>query len=50
MPPTFVRQQHIYIYGDVLKAEGHIYLLVKHILGNQERKAHGFPTLHQGEF
>lgn len=39
-----------YIYGDVLKAEGHIYLLVKHILGNQERKAHGFPTLHQGEF
>ncbi len=39
-----------YIYGDVLKVEGHIYLLLKHILGNQEREAHSFPTLHLGEF
>lgn len=40
----------IKIYGDVLEAEAHIYLLLKHILGSQEREAHGFPTLHLGEF
>lgn len=39
-----------YIYSEVLKAEGRIYLLLKHILGNQEREAHSFPTLHLGEF
>lgn len=48
MPSAFVQQQHI--YGEVLKAEVHIYLLLKHILGNQEREAHSFPTLHLGEF
>lgn len=46
--PAFVQQQHI--YDDVLKAEAHIYLLLKHILGSQEREAHSFPTLHLGEF
>lgn len=48
MPPAFVQQQHI--YGEVLKAEGHIYLWLKHILGNQEGEAYSFPTLHLGEF
>lgn len=48
MLPAFVQQQHI--YGEVLKAEGHIYLLLKHILGNQEREAHSFPTFHLSEF
>lgn len=48
MPPAFEQQQHI--YGEVLKVEGHIYLRLKHILGNQKREAHSFPTLHLGEF
>lgn len=48
MPLAFVQQQHI--YGEVLKTQGHIYLVLKHILGNQEREPHSFPTLHLGEF
>lgn len=48
VPGFLQRQQHI--YDDVLEAEAHIYLLLKHILGSQEREAHGFPTLHLGEF
>ena len=51
MPPAFVQQQQQqHIYGKVLKAEGHIYLPLKHILGNQGRETHSFPTLYLAEF
>lgn len=48
MPPASVQQRHI--YDNILKAEAHIYLLLKHILGKQDREAHSFPILHLGEF
>lgn len=48
MPPCLCAAA--YIYGEVLKSEGHIHLLLKHILGNQEKEPHGFPTLHLGGF
>ena len=44
--PAFMQHMN----RDVLKVEGNIHLLVKHILGIRKSKLHSFFTLHLGEF